>query len=313
MATTTSKVLAFLLTTLAILLHHGRSCTAFNTGKPITSLHSLPSSSTTLPFTIVPTRSTTRAFHPHRMTTLKKNPSSSFTYDSIDWTALLVKYPIGLAGQLLLLFGLFTGIDKLLAQPSFPLTKVPFAINAVFLYGFNLKSSLFSLLPNSQSEQRKIQLEEGKREKRKVASWTPPGIAFVFGWPLLTFGLRAITGAMIVEASGGRYATPALMSLMLHLVVGDLWNTVNNVEDRLGFSVVLIYLLWLTKAFAALQFTKVQPLAGKLLAVTLTWLTAAVALLTRTWQINPDPLTGKLEPLLPMKHPKWNTKFRWEL
>ena len=83
-------------------------------------------------------------------------------------------------------------------------------------------------------------------------------------------------------------------------------------EDRLGFSVVLIYLLWLTKAFAALQFTKVQPQAGKLLAVTLTWLTAAVALLTRTWQLNPDPLTGQREPLLPMQHPKWNTKFRWE-
>ena len=75
---------------------------------------------------------------------------------------------------------------------------------------------------------------------------------------------------------------------------------------------VLIYLLWLTKAFAALQFTKVQPRAGKLLAVTLTWLTAAVALLTRTWQLNPDPRTGQRAPLLPMQHPKWNTKFRWE-
>ena len=84
----------------------------------------------------------------------------------------------------------------------------------------------------------------------------------------------------------------------------------NNVERRLGVAVVLLYSMWLTKAFAALQFYKVQPIAGKLLALTLSWITAAVALTTRTWQINPE--TGKLEPLVPMQHPKWVTKFRWE-
>jgi len=89
-------------------------------------------------------------------------------------------------------------------------------------------------------------------------------------------------------------------------------NLSNNVEGRLGVSVVLLYSLWLTKAFAALQFYKVKPIAGKLLALTLTWITAAVALTTRTWQINPDPDSGKLEPLVPMQHPKWTTKFRWE-
>ena len=44
----------------------------------------------------------------------------------------------------------------------------------------------------------------------------------------------------------------------------------------------LLFALWLTKAFAALQFYKVEPLAGKLLALTLTWITAAAALTTRT-------------------------------
>jgi len=307
MATTSiSKVLAFLLSTLAILLRHGGSCTAFNTVKPIVSLRSRPSSSTTLPFPIVP--GSTTAFHPQSMASIKNPPSSSI-YETIDWTAL-VKYSVGLAGQLSLLFGFLTGMDKILAHYSS--LKVPFAANVVFLYLFNLKSSLFSILPNSMSERRKLKQENWEYNKRNIASWTPPGIAFVFGWPLLTFGLRAVTGAMIVEASGGRYAVPAIMSLMLHLAIGDLWNTVNNVEDRLGFSVILICVLWITKAFAALQFYKVDPLAGKLLTVTLTWITAAVALLTRTWQINPDPVTGKREPLLPMQHPKWNTKFRWE-
>jgi len=86
----------------------------------------------------------------------------------------------------------------------------------------------------------------------------------------------------------------------------------NNVERRLGVSVLLLYGLWLTKAFAAVQFYAVTPRAGVLLAVTLTWITAAAALQTGTWWINPDADTGGREPLLPMVHPKWTTKFRWE-
>jgi len=305
MAASTNKMLALLLAT-PLLLRRGGSCTAFHTANPIVSLRPRPSSFTTLPCPIGPPSTT--AFYPHRMASTE-NPPSSSSYDAIDWTAL-VKYPVGLAGQLLLVFGFFTGIDTILAHYSS--LKVPFLANVVFLYLFKLKYSLFSLLPNSMSERRKITQEAQFREKRKVPSWTPPGIAFVFGWPLLTFGLRAVTGAMVVKVSGGLYATPAIMSLMLHLSVGNLWNTANNVEDRLGVSVVLIYALWLTKAFAAYQFYKVEPLAGKLLALTLTWLTAAAALLTRTWQINPDPVTGGREPLVPMRHPRWATKFRWE-
>jgi len=83
------------------------------------------------------------------------------------------------------------------------------------------------------------------------------------------------------------------------------------VERRLGPSVILLYALWLTKALAAYQFFRIDPLSGKWLAATLTWLTAAAALETRTWQINPDPDTGKPEPLYPAKG-KWKTRFRWE-
>ena len=107
------------------------------------------------------------------------------------------------------------------------------------------------------------------------------------------------------------------MSLMLHFSVGNLWNTVyvfvcsrvswftsfTDIElialmlNTFAISTVAmwsdvwgapwcLYALWVTKA-AALQFYKVEPLAGKLLALTLTWITAAAALTTRTWQLNP--------------------------
>ena len=126
-----------------------------------------------------------------------------------------------------LLFGFLAAIDAALG--FFPSVTVPFAVNVAFLYAFNLRSSLFSILPSSKNEGRKItDRDKGTQEykKRNIPKWTPPGIAFVLGWPLLTFGLRAVTGAMVVQASGGRYATAAIMSLMLHFSVGNIWNTV---------------------------------------------------------------------------------------
>jgi len=152
-----------------------------------------------------------------------KEPSA---YGGVDGMAL-AKYSVGLAAQMSLLFGFLSAIDAALVR--FPSVGMPFAANVAFMYAFSLKSSLFSILPSSKNEGRKI-TDEGKGtqeyNKRNIPKWTPPGIAFVFGWPLLTFGLRAVTGAMVVRASGGRYATAAIMSLMLHFSVGNLWNTV---------------------------------------------------------------------------------------
>lgn len=309
----TSGVLAFLLVPAVVSFCDGRSLAAFGSSHlpPPFDVSTSPITSVLHPAS----NSATRLFQESSGDVSIPNggeSSSRLVYDKVD-KAALGKYSVGVATQLSLLFGFFTALDRILAH--FSSVEVPFVANVIFLYAFNVRSSLFSILPNTNrdGEGRKL-TEEGNPEynKRNIPSWTPPGIAFVFGWPLLTFGLRAVTGAMVVQASGGRYASPAIMSLMLHLSLGNLWNTVSNVERRLGVSVVLLYSLWLSKAFAALQFYKVKPLAGKLLALTLTWITAAVALETRTWQLNPDPYTGKLEPLVPMQHPKWTTKFRWE-
>lgn len=309
-----ARALAFLLALLICSLCDGRSLTAFLSSHIISPVDLSASIITTVTVPN-PSNLATRLFHQSSNDVSIPNGggrSPYIVYDKVDKAALF-KYSVGLATQVSLLFGFFTAVDRILAH--FPSVKVPFVANVIFLYAFSLRSSLFSILPNTNSDSEGSKLtEEGNQEynKRNIPSWTPPGIAFVLGWPLLTFGLRAVTGAMVVQASGGQYASPAIMSLMLHLSLGNLWNTVSNVERRLGVSVVLIYSLWLSKAFAALQFYMVKPLAGKLLALTLTWITAAVALATRTWQINPDLNTGKLEPLVPMQHPIWTTKFRWE-
>jgi tryptophan-rich sensory protein len=115
---------------------------------------------------------------------------------------------------------------------------------------------------------------------------------------------------MIIKASGGIYASEALLSLMLHLSIGDVWNTINNVERRYGTSVLGVLCVWLSAAFAAWQFSLVVPLAGKLLLLKLIWLTIATSLIVRTWQLNPDPSTGRMAPLLPTKG-DGITKFEW--
>merc|ERR1711865_908811 len=152
-----------------------------------------------------------------------------------------------------------------------------------------------------------------------------------------------------LASSHVRYARVPLMSLMLHLCIGNLWNTVNTIEQRLGVSAVVLWCLWWTKAYAAYQFYGVDHHAGIMLACTLPWISAAVALQTRTWQLNPMMTTTRtrtrrrtrtgrnnnnnnnrqqhnvvhkqLAPLLPRKPrrkkndnntPSSITKFKWE-
>jgi hypothetical protein len=37
---------------------------------------------------------------------------------------------------------------------------------------------------------------------------------------------------MVYKANGGVYASKAILSLMLYLSIGDVWNFINNVERR---------------------------------------------------------------------------------
>jgi tryptophan-rich sensory protein len=234
----------------------------------------------------------------------KSSTSSISSRPPFDFMAL-AKYTTSLAMQMGLIFGLFTGIDMAITRFDI-MKKIPFWANVVFFYAFNLITSLFSPLP-SQSD---TQTKEWEYQKRNKPSWTPPGWVFAIMWPLFVFGTRAVTAAAIVQKTG-LYTNSAIMALMFHLCIGSLWNTVNNVDRRLGFSVPVLYALALSKMLAAYRFYLVDPLLGKCLAATLTWITAAAALETHTWRINPDPDTGKPEPLYPAKG-KWKTKFRWE-
>lgn len=235
---------------------------------------------------------------------------SSFSEQSasekLDASALL-KYVTAIGVQMSLISAMLTCLDKLVATYNL---KIPFVANFVLFYFLALKSRAFNPLANNRPQTATLE-SAGKdgMPKRNMPSWTPPGVVFPIVWLLIIGPIRAATSAMVYQTVG-TYASLPILSLMLHFSIGDVWNTINNVERRYGVAVAGVLLVWLSKAHAAYQYSLVNCLAGKLLGATLIWLTIASALVTATWRLNPDPVTKKAEPLYPVTG-KVATKFAW--
>ena len=263
--------------------------------------------------------------------------SSSSSNGKFDVTAVL-KYGVAITVQMTLITALFRTMDALVSYSK--LQKVPFLYNCIFFYGFALKSRIFNPMSNTRPQVKTLEAvsvddttsmpavttdpnsrgdastttsnkkgDIAKMFQRKMPSWTPPGIVFPIVWLLIIGPIRAVTTSMIYT-SVGSYASVPILSLALHLSIGDVWNTINNIERRFGVAVTGVFCVWLSKAHAAYQYRLVNPFAGTLLGATLIWLTIASALVTATWRLNPDPETGKPEPLYPV-FDKATTKFAW--
>ena len=232
-------------------------------------------------------------------------PAPTASSGGVDGSAM-VKYALAILIQVSLIQIVFKGMDLWIV----PHVRIPFAVNAFFMYFLALKSRVFNPLSNRRPKPQTKEIQ-GVAMQRKMPTWTPPGVVFPIVWLLLIGPLRAVTSAMIIQANGGLYSTPALLSLILHLSIGDVWNTINNVERRYGTSVLGILGVWISAACAAWQFSRVVPLAGKLLSLKLVWLTIASSLIVRTWQLNPDPSKGEKSPLLPTKGDGRRTQFEW--
>lgn len=237
--------------------------------------------------------------------------------------AAIGQYVFALALQLTLIGGVFTGLDYILSkQLVFGINKLPFAVNFILFYYMSLKSRIFNPLSNARpqpSTQEVSKTEKDKQEQveehlvpqRTRPTWTPPGFIFPIVWLLLIGPLRATTSSMLIASGKVKYASKAIMSLMLHLSIGDIWNTINNVELRYGTSAFGVVFVWSSAAYAAYSYGQVIPLVGKLLSLKLIWLSIASCLVIRTWQLNPNPATGKLYSLLPTKGE--GSETRWAL
>ena len=105
-------------------------------------------------------------------------------------------------------------------------------------------------------------------------------------WVLIVAPLRAYSSSLVYEAVGGHLLDPTLLALMLHLSIGDTWNTINNVERRTGAAVPGVVCVWASVVFAATRYYDAAPLAGSLLGITAVWITVAGTLVADTWRLN---------------------------
>ena len=228
---------------------------------------------------------------------------ASTNTDMVDVdTDALTKYATSGIIQMSSFFALFTAMDSLVSVSGI---EVPFAANCAFFYLCSLRSRIFNPLSNDRPNVASVNDESITIRP----SWTPPGVVFPIMWLLIIGPLRAYS-ASLVYMSTDSYASVAILSFFLHLSIGDIWNTINNVEKRYGPATIGVFLVWCSAANAAFQYSQVDQFAGELLGLTLVWLTVAAALIASTWKLNPDETTGELTPLYPVKGDV-ETTFAW--
>ncbi|OUS48030.1 tryptophan-rich sensory protein [Ostreococcus tauri] len=155
------------------------------------------------------------------------------------------------------------------------------AITAVIFFGLALRSRVFSPLNASRP---KIANERLSKKQRKRPSWTPPAVVFPLVWISMAF-LRSLS-TMLVFTTTGNLLHPAVMSLVAHLSIGDTWNSINNVEKKLGVAAIGVLFVVGSAYNVVAQYYKVLPTAGYMIAPLAIWLTVATALVWGIWNIN---------------------------
>jgi translocator protein len=169
------------------------------------------------------------------------------------------------------------------------------AIVAVMFFMLAFRSRVFSPLNASRP---KIANERKAKQERKRPSWTPPAVVFPLVWISMGF-LRSLS-TMMVFATTGTVVHPAIIALVAHLSIGDTWNSINNVEKKLGAAAVGVLFVVSSAYNVVAQYYNVIPTAGYVIAPLAVWLTIASALVWNIWAIN-----GK-QPLYPTKPRAFN-------
>ena len=224
----------------------------------------------------------------------------------VDYDAL-IKYHASIGIQMSIFAASLATLDMLVEVTGL---QVPFFVVAVLFYGLSLRSRAFNPLNNSRPNMSQAVDQDKTRgfRDRVMPSWIPPGIVFPIMWLLIIGPLRAYSSALVYESTG-HFLHPAVLAFLFHLSIGDVWNTINNVEKRYGASVTSVLCVVASLLNAAYQYYTVNPLAGNLLGLTVIWLTVASSLITATWKLNPDS-SGEIDPLYPVVG-KSKTEFIW--
>ncbi|MBE8986998.1 TspO/MBR family protein [Nostoc sp. LEGE 12450] len=219
----------------------------------------------------------------------KYRDTSIATTQELDIRAILV-YTLGTILQIVVMILVLLGMEKLVmlidSNSSLPswfstlLTGLLFAL-------LSIRSRVFSLLDNTRSRQTYDQVIRPR--------WSPPPLVFPIVWMIIA-ALRVISSVLVWQQMNHQFLVLPLILFVVHLALGDTWNTIFTVERRLGAAVPVVILgPWLSAVVVTAIYWQTNPVAGMTLSFSCVWLTVAAVLVFRIWQLNGS------EPLYPLK------------
>jgi len=203
-------------------------------------------------------------------------------------STVTAKYWGATIAQILAMIGLLWGMDLLFSQLELA-TLPPAAVTAIacgFFAFVTLRSRFFSLLDNTRNSGRYTSIQR--------PGWAPPPLAFPIVWMSIA-GLRVVSAYWVWSAMGQTFLCWPLVIYVIHLSLGDTWNTIFTVEGRLGAAVPMVILGPLCPVIAVtISYYHTVPLAGWIILPSAVWLAIATALCISLWRLNGQ------EPLYPV-------------
>lgn len=221
----------------------------------------------------------------------KQNPpnTSTATTQELDINAVLV-YKLGTILQIAVMILVLLGMEKLIMfidHNSGFSSWVSTALTGLFFAVLSVRSRIFSLLDNTRSRTTYDQVIRPR--------WSPPPLAFPIVWMIIAV-LRVISSVLVWQTMNHQFLVLPLILFVVHLALGDTWNTIFTVERRLGAAVPVVILgPWLSALVVTAIYWETNPLAGMILSFSCVWLTVAAVLVWRIWQLNGS------EPWYPLK------------
>ena len=193
---------------------------------------------------------------------------------AVDWGAFTT-YILGTLAQVGLMVVALWGLQQWTWGWSGPISQ---GIAIVFFTLVSIRSRLFSPLNNARTRT--------TYSKVTRPGWAPPPLAFPIIW--MSIGvLRVIASYLVWQALGQDYLTWPLAIFMMHLSLGDTWNTIFTVEGRLGSAVPVVIVGPLASSIVLVgSYWHIVPLAGQLLLPMVIWLGVASVLVISIWQLN---------------------------
>ncbi|MBD2353145.1 TspO/MBR family protein [Tolypothrix sp. FACHB-123] len=217
-------------------------------------------------------------------------PNTSIaTTKALDMRAVVV-YKIGTILQIGAMILALLGMEKLvkLIDNNFDFPSwVSTVLAGLFFALLSIRSRIFSLLDNTRSRQTYDQVIRPR--------WSPPPLVFPIVWMVIAV-LRVISSVLVWQQMNHQFLVLPLILFVVHLALGDTWNTIFTVERRLGAAVPVVILgPWLSAVVVTAVYWQTNPVAGMILSFSCVWLTVAAVLVLRIWQLNGS------EPLYPLK------------